>query len=420
MVLVACGSGIGVQASETDANANNFWWSKNDDGTITITGYKGTNETVVIPSEIDGKKVTVIGERAFYEHKNLKHVIISEGVTTIGDWAFESCENLENIQFPEGLKIIKMCAFINCYNLQYINLPNTLEDIGTWAFNSSKLEKIKIPYKVTELADDAFNRCYNLTEVEFDNGIKNINLNAFELVRLTKVYIPDSVKSIRGFFQCDINYKLKIYANPNSYARTYANQMGIKFSCLNTHDWDKGTITTKATAIKDGIKTYTCTACKKTKTQKITKLGLPKKGKSITESRSKNTYKVTKSSAKNGTVELTKADKSKNTITIPDTVVIDGVTYKVTSVSKNVFKNNKKLKKVTIGKNITKINENTFYGCKNLKSITIKSTNVKSVGKNAFKGIHSKAKIKVPKSKFTKYKKMFAKKGQKSTVNVVK
>ena len=147
---------------------------------------------------------------------------------------------------------------------------------------------------------------------------------------------------------------------------------------------------------------------------------MPKKGNPISEPNSNNTYKVTKSAVQNGTVEFAKVNKSTSNITIPNTVTVDGVVYKVTSVSKNAFKNNKKIKKVTIGKNITKINANAFYGCKNLKTITIKSTNLKSVGKNALKGINPKAKIKVPKSKLKSYKKMFSKKGQKGTVKIVK
>ena len=84
------------------------------------------------------------------------------------------------------------------------------------------------------------------------------------------------------------------------------------------------------------------------------------------------------------------------------------------------IKNNNNLKKITIGSNITKIGVGAFKGCKNLKTITIKSKNLKSVGKNAFKGINPKAKIKVPSSCLEKYKKLLAKKGQKSSVKITK
>ena len=55
--------------------------------------------------------------------------------------------------------------------------------------------------------------------------------------------------------------------------------------------------------------------------------------------------------------------------------------YKVTAIDKNAFKNNRKLKKVTIGNKVTKIGAGAFSGAKNLKAITIKSKLLKSVGK---------------------------------------
>jgi len=69
---------------------------------------------------------------------------------------------------------------------------------------------------------------------------------------------------------------------------------------------------------------------------------------------------------------------------------------------------------------VTKLGSKAFYNSKKLNSIVIKSTKIKTVGKNAFKGIHKKAKIKVPKSKVKSYTKLFKGKGQKSTVKITK
>ncbi|MBO5487744.1 MAG: leucine-rich repeat protein, partial [Eubacterium sp.] len=98
---------------------------------------------------------------------------------------------------------------------------------------------------------------------------------------------------------------------------------------------------------------------------------------------------------------------------IPNTVKINGKTYKVTSISNNVFKGCKKLKEVTIGTNVKKIGKKAFYNCKKLKKIIIKTTKLNSsnVGSNAFKGLSSKTIIKVPKKKLKAYKKLFKKKG---------
>ena len=112
--------------------------------------------------------------------------------------------------------------------------------------------------------------------------------------------------------------------------------------------------------------------------------------------------------------------KKKTSYTVPDTVKIDNVKYKVTKIDSKAFKNQKKLKKVTIGKNITSIGKQAFYGCKKLKTITVKTTKLKTVGKQAFKGIHKKATIKVPKKKYKKYKKLLKGKGQAKTVKIKK
>lgn len=134
----------------------------------------------------------------------------------------------------------------------------------------------------------------------------------------------------------------------------------------------------------------------------------------LKDTATKNTYKVTG----NGTVEyLGNTAKKKKTVEIPNTVVSNGVRYTVTSIANNAFKNNKKLTKVVIGKNVTKIGKNAFYGCKNLKKITIKSTKLKkkSIGAKAFtkagKKNYSKLKVIVPKQYLNTYKKLLRQKG---------
>ena len=134
------------------------------------------------------------------------------------------------------------------------------------------------------------------------------------------------------------------------------------------------------------------------------------------------TYKVTGAKVKNPTVTYVKPKKNVKKVSIPATITVKGVKYKVTAVSKNAFKNNKKVKQVTIDKNVKNIGKNAFYGCKNLKKVTIKTTKLtkKTVGKNAFKGIHKKATIKVPKKKLDAYKKLLKNAGISKSVKVVK
>ncbi|MBQ8199955.1 MAG: leucine-rich repeat domain-containing protein [Lachnospiraceae bacterium] len=137
------------------------------------------------------------------------------------------------------------------------------------------------------------------------------------------------------------------------------------------------------------------------------------------------------------TVEYTKPKtESALTVTVPTTITVSGKQYKVTSIAKNAFRNNKKLKKVVIGSNIKTIGANAFYGCTNLKKVTIgknvskiglkafykckklktiiiKTTKLskKKVGSKAFGKIHAKATVKVPKKKLKAYRSMLRARG---------
>ena len=214
------------------------------------------------------------------------------------------------------------------------------------------------------------------------------------------------------------------------------------------HTYDDGKITKAPTETADGVKTFTCTVCGATKIEKIPATGssAPKVGTKLKDAAGKAVYKVTSANKTNLTVEYTAPVNNKSkSITIPAIIKVNGITYKVTSIAKNAFKNNKKLTKVTIGKNVTtigdmafykctaltkitipskvnKIGKQAFYGCKKLKSITIKSTKLtsKKVGKQAFKGINAKATIKVPKSKLKVYKKLLKSKGIGSKATIKK
>lgn len=111
-------------------------------------------------------------------------------------------------------------------------------------------------------------------------------------------------------------------------------------------------------------------------------------------------YKVTKSDAKNGAVTVTKVvGKQKASVSIPDTVVKDGCVFKVTAIDKGAFQKNKKLSKVTIGKNVTSIGANAFNKCSKLKKITFKGTKAPKIGAKAFKGIKSNCTVATPKMK---------------------
>ncbi|MBQ4530074.1 MAG: leucine-rich repeat protein [Lachnospiraceae bacterium] len=189
-------------------------------------------------------------------------------------------------------------------------------------------------------------------------------------------------------------------------------------------------------------------------------VSIPKKGTKLIDTKKNVIYTVTKSGKSGGTVTYTKpVNKNVTSVSVSKKVSIDGISYKVTGIAPNAFKNCKKLKKVTIGNNVTiignsafsgcsklktvtigtkvttigakafykcsaltkitipskvnKIEKQAFYKCKNLKNISIKTTKLtsKKVGSKAFQGINSKATIKVPKQKLSAYKKLLKAKG---------
>ena len=137
------------------------------------------------------------------------------------------------------------------------------------------------------------------------------------------------------------------------------------------------------------------------------------------------------SSVKKKTVKVIGVSNQKATnIKIPATVKYQGMTYKVTTIGKNAFKNNKKIKSVIVGNNVTSIHEGAFrnckqlkqlvigkrvaiigkvafYGCGKLQVIKIKSTKLKKIGSKAFKNIDKNPTIYAPKNKIKKYQKLF-------------
>ena len=136
-----------------------------------------------------------------------------------------------------------------------------------------------------------------------------------------------------------------------------------------------------------------------------------------------STYRVTNADAENPEVEYEgPAEDAKGKVKVPPVVKVNGVTYRVTSVSSKAFMKNNKITKIIIGKNVTKIGKKAFGKCKKLKLLVIKSRKLKAknVAKNAFKGITKKTIVKVPKSKIKEYRKLLRKKGLSNRVKAIK
>lgn len=90
-------------------------------------------------------------------------------------------------------------------------------------------------------------------------------------------------------------------------------------------------------------------------------------------------------------------DKTRRSVTIPASIKLNKVSYKVVGIGKNAFKGMKKLKKVTIGKNVRKIDRRAINNCKKLKTVKILSKKCSYSVKSIRKGASKKVVIKVPK-----------------------
>ncbi|MCH5268172.1 MAG: leucine-rich repeat protein [Lachnospiraceae bacterium] len=119
-----------------------------------------------------------------------------------------------------------------------------------------------------------------------------------------------------------------------------------------------------------------------------------------------NGIKYTAPSGEKRCVKVNNGKRATSTVTIPDKITVAGKKYKVTEIADKAFEKNKKLKKITLGKNIKTIGKQAFNKCKKLNRVIIRSTSIKKIGKKAFYGNAKKLKVQAPKSKLSKYRKL--------------
>lgn len=173
---------------------------------------------------------------------------------------------------------------------------------------------------------------------------------------------------------------------------------------LAKHTWDNGKVTKAPSYTNVGVKTWTCKKCGKTKTTTLAKLPMPKAGTKVIVGG--NQYTVTKVGSE---VYFSKANAKARAITVPSTIKAKGITYKVTSIGANAFKNCKKLTKATIGANVRVIKAKAFKNCPKLKTVTIKTVLLtkKTASKKCFSKVSKRMVIKVPKKVKMAYVKIF-------------
>jgi hypothetical protein len=102
-----------------------------DENTVSVVGYDYSIKNVVIPKEIEDRKVVEISAGAFEDSKITSIVFQSDIV--IGNDVFKNCKYLENIGNGEYVKRVGNNSFENCISLSSVYLPNATH-IGNLAF----------------------------------------------------------------------------------------------------------------------------------------------------------------------------------------------------------------------------------------------------------------------------------------------
>ena len=295
-------------------SASIFILSESGD-TITGLTYDGKKYTEIgIPTEIDGIKITTIGNHAFYNCSGLKSVTIGNSVTSIGKSAFYDCSGLTNITIPNSVtsigdgafsgcskltynekdnlkylgnsenlylylvgtsnksitaanidnncKLIGNSAFSGCNELINVTIGNSVTSIGSSAFDCcSKLTNVTIPNSVTSIGRGAFRSCRGLTSVSIPNSVTSIWHDAFSgCSGLTNITIPDSVTDIYGntFDNCSSLTSITIGNSVNYIHDAFwgCRELTKVYYRGNENEWNKITISSDDYALKKATKYY--------------------------------------------------------------------------------------------------------------------------------------------------------------------
>lgn len=374
---------------------------------------------------------------------------ISESVKSIGSYAFSRCIGLTSITIPNNVTNIGNSAFFECNGLTSVTIPDSITTIENNTFNScSSLTSVTIPESVTVIEDYAFIYC-GLMNVTIPDGVTSIGDYAFSSCSVSmNVTIPDSVTSI-GNNAFNVRDNVILIVGKDSYAEQYAKDNKILYQYVEIRNTDNTTEEIKQPVPEQPLPKPPSTTEEKVVVGNVTMVPVETKTdeKPVIDDKVKNKngsktikkgsvltgktgiYKVTNVNKKT-VMYMKPKNKKASSIKVPEEIKIKKKKYKVTSVSANAFKNNKKiktvtigqnvkvigknafrgcknLKKVTIGKNVTTIESYAFYGCKKLNSIEIHSGKLKKVGKAAFKKIAKHPTARVPDGKIQSYKKLF-------------
>ncbi len=208
--MTFCGISLHALALEDDS-----WFYERMDNQITITGYKGSSQNIVIPDELLGTPVTKVeGEGIF---KKQTAVTFPNTVKTIGN-VFKGAAALRTVNIPEGVENIEADAFNGCKSLKNITLPSTIKSIGDRAFaNCIGVTSVTIPSGLQYGWDDSAFQGSGVTNLDF-SGLTNLvsgTMSCKDCKSLTSVTMAPGITSIPEgmFYGCSSIEKIEFPAD---------------------------------------------------------------------------------------------------------------------------------------------------------------------------------------------------------------
>ncbi len=197
---------------------NGYTFVDLDDGSVMIAEANVSGE-VIIPESLGGKKVTVIGDGAFFALTELTSVTIPEGVESIGIYAFSDCTLLESVNIPASVWRIAPYAFegtpffasltdefvtvgdgvLIAYNGNSRTpvLPDSVRHLGGAFTGKDNIYSVTLGQGVLSVSEMALSFCTNLADINFGKSLVYIGDQAFAgSEKLTSLIFPDTLRYI--------------------------------------------------------------------------------------------------------------------------------------------------------------------------------------------------------------------------------
>ena len=134
-----------------------------------LRGYDGAGGDVVVPAEIDGFTVDVIGVGVF-KGDTITSLTMPETVLELRSNAVSSCEKLTSVTLPQSLVVINRMNFFSC----------------------NALSEVTIPAGVRYIGDTSFRFCDALRRITFEGVCPAIDMDCFTILPEDAVaYVPD-------------------------------------------------------------------------------------------------------------------------------------------------------------------------------------------------------------------------------------